>query len=137
MTDLTITAASVVPGSGAVIEHGTAGASITAGQAVYLDSATNTYKLADCDNASSSVRTVRGIATHGASSGQPLAVQTSGAITIGATIAAGVVYCLSDTAGAIRPVADQGSGDYTQVIGVGLTTASLGVNIYNSGAAVA
>lgn len=137
MADLTITAASVVAGAGAVIEHGFAGATVTAGQVVYLDSVTNTYRLADCDNASSAVRTVRGIALHAAASGQPLAVQTSGAITIGATVAAGVVYCVSDVAGAIRPVADQGSGDYTSLVGVGLTTSIIGVNIYNSGAQIA
>lgn len=137
MADITITAANVVPGTGAVIENHTAGAAITAGQAVYYDTSTLTVKLADCDNASSTVRSVRGIALNSCASGQPVAVQVDGLITIGATIAAGVVYCLSDTAGGIRPVADQGSGDYTSVIGIGTTTAIMDIQIHNSGAAVA
>jgi hypothetical protein len=64
MADLTITAASVLAGSGAKKVNGTAGATITAGQAVYLDSADNEYKLADNDSATAAVRTVAGIALH-------------------------------------------------------------------------
>ena len=41
MADLTITAANVVPGAGARITNGTAGATVTAGQVVYLDPADN------------------------------------------------------------------------------------------------
>jgi hypothetical protein len=87
MADLVITAANVLPGSSAVIKEGTAGAAITAGQVVYADSATNTYKLADCNSATAAVRSPKGIALHAAASGQPIAILTSGLITIGATVA--------------------------------------------------
>ncbi|TDH35719.1 hypothetical protein E2A64_10305 [Pseudohoeflea suaedae] len=130
MADLTITAANVVSGANAKITHGTAGETITAGQVVYLDSTTTgRWLLADTDSATAAVRAPGGIALNGASDGQPLAVQESGQITIGATIAAGVAYYLSGTAGAICPVADVASGDYPAIIGIGLSTSVLDIKI--------
>jgi len=137
MADLTITAANVVAGSNAIIEKGTAGATITAGQAVYLDSATGRYKLADDNSATAEVRTPRGIALNGASDGQPLAIVRSGDVTIGATIEAGVAYYLSGTAGGICPVADVASGDYPAIIGMGKSTSVLTVDIQAPGVALA
>lgn len=128
MADLSITAASVVPGSGAKEETGIAGESITAGQVVYKDSADNKFKLADTDSATAAARIPYGIALHAASANQPLTVLTSGSITIGATIAAATPYFLSGTAGAICPYADVASGDYTCLIGMGLSTTVLNVS---------
>lgn len=123
MADLTITAASVVPGSNAVINRQyMAGASVTAGQPVYLDAATNTWKLADA-NGSAATAEALGVALHAASSGQPLAVQTAGDITIGATVAVGTIYVLSATAGGIAPSADGATGWYTTILGVATTAA--------------
>jgi hypothetical protein len=59
MAALTITAASVLAGSNASTENGTAGATITAGQVVYLDEATGKYGLADCNSATLGVRQAR------------------------------------------------------------------------------
>ena len=56
MADLTLTAASVLAGSNATTRLGTAGATITAGQVVYFDDTTNTFKLADTDSATAAVR---------------------------------------------------------------------------------
>lgn len=136
MADLTITAASVIAGSGARIAHGTAGASVTAGQVVYLDSATGTYKLADNDSATAALRSPVGIALHAAVSGQPLAVLTKGPITIGATMTAGVAYYLSGTPGGICPVADLATGDYPTILGIATSTTVLEINIQESGAAL-
>jgi hypothetical protein len=129
MADLTITAASVVPGSNAVTVVGTAGETITAGQAVYLSSTTNKYALADTDSATSEVRVPVGLALTGSSLNQPIVVQKSGQVTIGATIAAGVAYYLSGTAGGICPVADVAAGDYPSVIGIGVSTTVLNIDI--------
>jgi hypothetical protein len=137
MADLTVTAANVVPGAGARITNGTAGATITAGQVVYLDPADNRFKLADCDNASATIREAFGIATHGALTGQPLAVQTAGELAMGAIMLAGVAYYLSPNAGGIAPVADILSGDNTVIIGMARTTSILNVGIRASGAALA
>jgi hypothetical protein len=134
MADLSITAANVIAGSGAKIVHGTAGASITAGQVLYLDSAAGTYKLADTDSATAAARSPAGIALNAAGTGQPVAVLTAGPITIGATVAVGDVYYLSGTAGGLAPVADVAAGDYPCVIGICTSTSVLNVNIQEAGA---
>lgn len=136
MADLTITAASVVKGTNAKTEAGTAGATITAGQVVYRDSSDGKYKLADADSATAAVRSPRGIALNGASDGQPLTILTEGDVTIGATITAGVSYYLSDTAGGIAPYADLATGDYPTVIGIAKSTTVLSVKFNESGAAL-
>lgn len=136
MTDLSITAASVLAGSGARIEHGTAGTTITAGQVVYLASATNRYGLADSNSGTAEVRAARGVALNGAANGQPLAIALAGPVTIGATMTAGVAYYLSDTAGGICPVADVGSGEYATILGIATSTTVLEVKIQASGVAL-
>lgn len=135
MADLTITAANVVTTSSNK-RTGTAGATITAGQALYLDSTTNTLKLADTD-ASALAAACVGIALHGASSGQPITYQTAGDIVIGATVAVGEVYVLSGTAGGIAPVADLANGDYTCFIGIGKTATTITLGILAGGVAKA
>lgn len=128
MTDLTITAASVLKGSNATTEQGIAGATITAGQVVYHDqTTTGKWLLADADAASAAVRGSGklGIALNGAADGQPLQVLRSGDITIGATMTAGAVYHLSATAGGIAPVADLTTGDYYVLLGVASSTSVL------------
>ncbi len=138
MTDLSITASEVQPGTdGAMFDQGTAGATITAGQTLYIDAAdSNKLKLADCDSATAAVRTCAGIALHAALSGQPIRYQTGGPITLGAsaTMVAGTVYLLSDTPGGIMPAADLEIGDYTGILGAATTTAILLLKISNSGA---
>ncbi len=133
MSAITITAANVVPVAGAEIDKSrNAGATITAGQPVYLDETTNTYKLSDA-NLSAAASVVAGIALNGASAGQPLAVLTGGSITIGATLVKGTIYVLGATAGDIVPAADLTTGWYRSIIGVATTTAILAVKIFNSG----
>lgn len=136
MADLTITAANVIAGSGSRTIEGTAGATITAGQMVYYDSATANYKLADCDSATAAARSPAGIALHAAATGQPLDILTRGPITIGATMTAGVAYYLSGNAGGICPVADLGAGDYPTIIGIATSTTVLDVLLHESGVAL-
>lgn len=131
MTDLSITAANVLAGSGADIVRVTAGATITAGQVVYEDTTAGTWKLAD--NNGTGTRSPGGIALNGASSGQPIAVLRGGPITIGATMTAGVAYYLSDTPGGICPVADLASGETATIIGIATSTTVLDVKIHASG----
>lgn len=134
MADLTITAGDVVPSSTASTLHGTAGATITAGQAVYLDTTTNTYKLCDADVAASAV--CAGIALNGASSGQPITILTDGQITIGATVTRGTAYYVSLTAGGICPVADISTGDYVSLIGIADSTTTILVKRINTGVVI-
>lgn len=134
MADLTITAANVAAGANSTSVHGVAGATITAGQAVYLDSTTGTYKL--CDANASGTASCDGIALNGAASGQPLKVLTEGLITIGGTVAVGTIYVVSETAGGICPSTDLATGEYVSVIGVATTTGIINVHRLNSGVAV-
>ncbi len=135
MADLSITAANVVAGSDAVRESGTAGATVTAGQLVYLDTSDFKYKLAD-SNGAAALRVPNGIALHGAANNQPLVIQKGGDITVGGTMVAGVAYYLSDTPGGICPVADLGSGEYPCIIGIAKSTTVLTVSIQPSGVAL-
>jgi hypothetical protein len=137
MADLTITATNVVAGNSAKTENGVAGVAVTAGQVVYKDSADNKFKLADTDSATAAARSPYGIALHAAAANQPLAVLTSGSITIGAALTAGVFYYLSGTPGGICPVADVAAGDYPCVIGVATSASLLKVQIVESGVVLA
>jgi hypothetical protein len=134
MADYSITAANVVAGSGAKKVNGVAGATVTAGQVVYLDSSTNTLKLADNDSATAAVRSPVGIALHAATANQPLTYLSQGPITIGATVAVGDVVCLSSTAGGICPSADIAAGDYNTIIGIATSTTVVDVKIHEAGA---
>jgi hypothetical protein len=135
MADISITAANVVAGSDAVRESGTAGATVTAGQLVYLDTSDMKYKLADA-NGAAALRVPNGIALNGASNGQPLSVQKGGDITIGGTMTAGIPYFLSDTPGGLCPLPDIGTGEYSCIVGIAKSTSVLAVNIQPSGVAL-
>ena len=130
MADLVVTAANVVAGTGATTKTGTAGATITAGQLVYLDSADSKYKLIDADAAATA--DIAGVALNGASNTQPISILTAGALNPGATVAVGTVYCGAVTPGGIAPVADLIAGDYISVLGIGTTASNILVAINNS-----
>ncbi|MXN45918.1 hypothetical protein GR138_12010 [Shinella kummerowiae] len=131
MADLTITAASVVAGTNSTRDHGTAGETIAAGKAVFLEPTTNKWMLSD--NNGTGTRTVNGIALNGASFNQPLAIHKSGDITIGATLTAGTDYWLSGTAGGICPVADLDTGMDPVLIGIAKSASVLAVDIQDPG----
>lgn len=137
MADLTITAANVVPGSNANTVVGTAGETITAGKAVYKSSTTNKWMLADSDAATAEARgsdeNNTGIALTGSSLNQPIVVLTSGDVTIGATMTAGIGYYLSDDAGGICPIADVTGGDYVVQLGLAASATVLSVDVKYTG----
>lgn len=134
MADITITATSVLKSTGAITASGVAGATITAGQALYIDTSdANKLKLADA-NLSSLAATVAGIALNGGASGQTIVYQLGGVITIGATVVAGTIYVASATAGGIAPAADIAAGWRTSIIGVATSTSVIKLNIFNSDA---
>jgi len=132
MADLSITAANVVADSVSKQEY-TAGATITAGQALYIDTANNNVaKLAQADGTALEA-TVKGIALNGASSGQPVLVAVSGTLDLGATLTVAAVYIVSATAGGICPVDDLASSSYLSIIGVGTAADQITLGILNSG----
>jgi hypothetical protein len=137
MADLVVTAGNVLWTSGTRIT-GTAGAAVTAGQAVYLDSTTSTLKLAQSDGTSAEADAV-GIALHAAGTGQPLVYAAQGSvINIGATTAKTTTYFVSDTAGGVAPQADVVTSTW-KIVRLGYATATTGtfvVDIRNTGAVV-
>lgn len=136
MADLVVTAANVVQGSGASVENGTAGATLTAGQSVYKDPADNKWKLFDANSGVAEARVFGGIALNGAASGQPIAVLTAGDINVGATLVVGTIYVGSANPGGIAPAADLVTGWYVNVIGVATTAGNLRVRPNVAGIAV-
>jgi hypothetical protein len=136
MADLSVTAGSVLHTSGTKTT-GVAGAAITAGQALYLDSATNTLKLAQADGTAAEAAVV-GIALHAAGIGQPITYAANGSVmNIGATTAKTTTYLVSAAAGGIAPQADITSGQ--RITRVGYATATDGsfvVDIKATGASV-
>ena len=123
--DLSITASVVVPSANAVKRIVTAGATIAAGQLVYLDTAdvdaagTGKAKLSDA-NGATALRVVDGIAASSASAGQDISIVTyDPALVIAASgLTANQILLSSATAGGIAPSADLTTGWYLTVVGV-------------------
>lgn len=133
MADLSITAANVIAAAGSVIKYGTAGATVTAGQIVYKEDASKTYKLADADSATQEVQEADGMALNGAAAGQPLAVLERGDVAMGSILTAGARYYLSSTAGGIEPEADLSSGEEVNLLGLAKSATVLAFEIKRPG----
>jgi hypothetical protein len=136
MADISVTAANVVKAStNTTVRVGTAGATITAGQPLYEDSAAD-FKLKPAQADTAAKAKAVGIALHGASNGQPISFISAGGLNIGATLTVGQVYVVSDAAaGGVAPYADLASGDFVTVLGVATTASNLAVGIQVSGIA--
>ena len=126
--------ADVVPGTvvgtGNKIQ-GVAGVAITKGQWVYVDTAAgNVIKLADADALASAV--VKGVALNTAAIGEEVTIQWDGVVDLGVALIDGMIYVLSQTAGAIIPVTDvgaMGAGTYPSMVGRGNSAGDLVLNI--------
>jgi hypothetical protein len=138
MAALTQTAANVVSGSGTVRKTtGVAGGTITAGMPVYKD-LTDTSKLKAARANAAVTAVCAGIALTGSASGQPIVYQSTGNINLGATLAVGETYVVSDAvAGQIVPIGDLGSGDFVCILGVATSTSILALDIHVAGVAKA
>lgn len=127
MAAISITAASVLKSSTGQVSVGTSGATITAGQSVYIDTSdSNKIKLADA-NGTAPANTFAGIALNAASSGQPVTYCTNdtAGFTIGATVVAGDTIWLSQTPGGLTKTIGDLSGGLAIVVGVMLTTTAM------------
>ena len=127
MAAISITAASVLKSSTGQVSVGTSGATITAGQSVYIDTSdSNKIKLADA-NGTAPANTFAGIALNAASSGQPVSYCTNdtAGFTIGATVVAGDTIWLSQTPGGLTKTIGDLSGGIAIVVGVMLTTTTM------------
>lgn len=132
MADLaSITA--VRPTANTIIKKVTYGATIAAGQTVYLDTTDNEYKLADANGSETTAKT-RGIAvTPGVDAGYGYIATGGDIILVGTTMAVGGVYVQSGTAGGIAPEADLVASDYVTTLGIATTATQLNLKIQISG----
>lgn len=123
MADLSITATQVLLVSGPTLRV-TWGATITQGAAVYLDTTTNTWKLAQADGTAAEAG-ADGLAialTSGAASQEGIIALPGARVTLGAGAApaASSIYVVSATAGAIAAAADiTTSGHRRSVLALG------------------
>lgn len=115
------------------------GETVLAGQVVYLDSATNRWKLFDTDagaGAGANVTDMRGIALHNGTNGQPAAVCTADPnFSPGATLANGTAYYGSKNAG--MTTADvPAASNYPVFLGLARSTSRLNFQPIGAGIAV-
>jgi len=108
------------------------GATIAAGQSIYLD-ATNKAQLAD-SNASAVTAAVKGVAmTPGVNGGFGLIAISGAIILVGTTMAVGETYYVGATAGSIIPDADLTTGDFVSRIGTAATATQINLSIEATG----
>lgn len=126
MADLTQTASAVLRSSKGLVASGIAGATIVAGNTLYVDTATSTLKLAD-SNGTTPANSLTGMALNGGGSGQPISYVTSDAsLNIGVSVTSGAVVYLSDTPGAVTATySDIAAASTVIVLGVGNTDGTL------------
>ena len=139
MADISITAASVLASSAAVIrkEYNIGYASATAGQHVYLDSS-NTWQKVDANAAATGneLTALTGILLVGGGSGQPGVVCVyDTAFTPGGTLTPGTPVYSSNTAGGITHDAPV-TGVYPRVLGLPKSTTVMFLNPTASGVVI-
>lgn len=134
MADLTITPASVIKAEGAVTATEPAGETIAPGQVVYRHTDSKLYKAKD-DTAAHAAAV--GVALNAATADQPCTYVSSGPYAVGATVAAGAFYGVTDTAGGLGLISERGTADFVTVVGYGLTTTTMQVAIVKTALAMA
>lgn len=134
MADITITAANVQPGSTVRTKQVTLGATVAAGQWVYLDTAAaDVAKLAQADGTALEA-TVEGMALSDGVTGQLVLIAQSGSIvTVGSVLGKGDSYNLAATAGKMANEADLATTQYLTQCGYGISATSLQIAINNTG----
>ena len=128
MADIVVTPADVgmtstAPGKRTVIY----GEPITEGEVVYLKAADGKYWLAI--NTGEATAQAVGIALTPGLADDRGEIAVSGNINCGATVAVGVPYFLSATAGGYRIYTELASGDHTTLIGWGVATDQIRIAI--------
>lgn len=131
---ISVTAANFVPSVYAVYLPGRnlAGEALTAGQAVYMDTAVavavGQVKKASATGAGLATQVI-GFAANNASLGQPVKILIRDPqLTLGGTVTAGCIILLHTTAGAVTLTAgDITTGGYVAVMGVGISATKISV----------
>lgn len=129
MADVTVVANDVRPpgnvNSDTRVIKGTLGATVTAGQAVYLNGASG-WSPTDADAQASA--NAKGVALKGGASGDVVPIVIRGPIEGFSSLTPGTDYYVSTTEGGLCPYADLGAGDYPCRIGWARTATQLFVD---------
>lgn len=132
MANVTYTSTEVLAANVPAVETDVAAEAITAGQAIFLDTADTQLYKADASSVASGARPGSGmdfgVALSSGSAGQTVcwAKRKGDTITYSAaTFVAGMFYVVSDTAGGIMPVTDLSSTDSSLLIGYATSTTVL------------
>ena len=134
MADASITASEVLKSTNARLGQGIAQVATTAGEALYLNEATDKLNLA-FNTGTAAEADVVGLAINDAAIDQAIVFQRGGTLTLGATAALtkGTTMFLSSTAGKIHPAADLASGDHRTYIGTVDGSDAIVMKIHASG----
>lgn len=129
MAELTgITA--VRPTSNTLIARVIYGATVSAGQVVYLDTTDGEYKLADANGASEATSQAKGIAiTPGVDGGYGFIATGGDIILVGTTMNVAYDYYVGFTPGGLMDVGSWSSSDYITRIGNAVSATQLALNI--------
>ena len=134
MADYTITPANVkISGSNVRTSTVQVGEAVTEGQALYLDSTTSKYRLADATDTTKAL--VAGMTLTSADADGYALMQTSRTYFAGTTLVKGDPVFLSATAGGgdLCPHADLGSGNAVTLIGFASSTSEIELAINPTG----
>jgi hypothetical protein len=133
MADLVITPANVLEGTQARKQTRTAGAVITQGDSVFVDTSGQMQAALKGVDAASAAAV--GIALNSAESGQPVTFQSGGELDVGSTLVVGETYVVGAAAGGIAPVADVVSSEFSTILGVATAAGVLKMGVLQSGVA--
>lgn len=135
LADLSITAANVKAGGATCLPQVVQfGETMTAGQSTYLKASDQKYWKADA-NVTAAEAKATAVVLVGAA-GDAYGVIATGPVIIGATVANGMAYIVSTTAGGIAPVSDFAgyTGAFEQHLGYGVGTTIIDVKPHTTGA---
>ncbi len=118
MADITQTPANVAAIGSATVLPGTAGDTLTQGNAAYKATNGQWVLAMSGGNVQQAGSLGMGILLNSASPGQPISLFTSGSCNLGATLGVGTTYCLSRNPGRICPDSDVLSNNYVTIFGV-------------------
>lgn len=133
MTDLVITPANVLEGTQARKQRKTAGAQITQGDSVFLDTSDQLQAAEKSIDAATAAAV--GIALNSGEAGQPVTFQSGGEMDVGSVLVIGETYVVGAAPGGIAPIADVVSTEFSTILGIATAAGVLKLGILQSGVA--
>lgn len=123
----------VRPTTNTQVRRVTYGETIDAGEAVYYDTTDEEYKLADANNTEETAQAVGIAITPGVDGGEGYIATGGSIILVGATVAVGQAYVVSQTSGGIDTEGTLTTNDYVTFLGIGESTTQIALNIQATG----